>query len=74
MVQLFSEVVTVKESKGIFSSGKEVCECLCGYNNKLDATACSSCTKDKRGFGAEESKPEAVQKLINRRLAVIEGI
>lgn len=74
LLQLFPEVVTVKESKGIFSSGKEVWECLCGYSNKLDATACSSCTKDKRGFGTEELKPEAVQKLINRRLAVIEGI
>ncbi|MGJ1322450.1 hypothetical protein ACR780_07170 [Sphingobacterium faecium] len=49
----------------MFSSGKEVWECLCGYSNKLDATACSSCTKDKRGFRAEELKPEAVQKLIN---------
>jgi len=58
----------------MFSSGKEVWECLCGHSNKLDATACSSCTKDKRGFRAEELKPEAVQKLINRRLAVIDGI
>ena len=74
LVQLFPEVVTVKESKGMFSSGKEVWECICGNNNKMDATACSSCTKDKRGFGCEEFKPEAVQKMINRRLAVIEGI
>ncbi len=74
LLQLFQEVVKVKESKGMFSSGKEVWECLCGYSNKLDATACSSCTKDKRGFGAEELKPEAVQKLINRRLDVIEGV
>ncbi|MGA6121655.1 hypothetical protein [Sphingobacterium anhuiense] len=58
----------------MFSSGKEVWECLCGYSNKQDATACSSCKRDKRGFRAEELKPEAVQKLINRRLAVIEGI
>ncbi|MEN5234340.1 hypothetical protein [Sphingobacterium faecium] len=74
LVQLFQEVITVKESKGIFSSGKEVWECLCGFSSKLDATVCSSCTKDKRGFGAEELKPEAVQKLINRRLEVIETI
>ncbi|MBB2951257.1 hypothetical protein [Sphingobacterium sp. JUb56] len=73
-MKLFPEVVTVKESKGMFSSGKQVWECLCGYSNKLDATACSSCTKDKRGFGAEELKSETVQNLINRRLAVIEGI
>lgn len=58
----------------MLSSGKEVWECLCGYSNKLDATACSSCSKDKRGFGSEELKPEAEQKLINRRPAVIEGI
>ncbi|MEN5436383.1 hypothetical protein ABE545_22320 [Sphingobacterium faecium] len=74
LVQLFQEVVTVKQSKGFFSSNKEVWECSCGNSNDLDATACSSCTRDKRGFRAEELKPEAVLKLINRRLAVIEGI
>lgn len=58
----------------MFSSGKEVWECLCGYNNKLDATACSSRTKDKRGFGSEDLKPESTQKLIDRKLAIIEGI
>ena len=42
LVQLFLEVVTVKESKGMFSSGKEVWECSCGYSNKMDATVCSS--------------------------------
>ena len=74
LVQLFQEVVTVKQSKAFFSSNKEVWECSCGNSNDLDAIACSSCTKDKRGFGSEELKPEAVQKLINRRVAVIEGI
>jgi len=74
LVQQFPEVVTVKESKSMLSSCKEVWECSCGNSNKLDATACSSCTKDKRVFGAEELKSETVQNLINRRLAVIEGI
>lgn len=60
-------------SKGLFSSAKEVWGCSCGHGNKLDDTVCSSCSKDKRGFGSDDVKPDPVKKLINLRLQVIEG-
>ena len=53
LVQLFLEVVTVKESKVMFSSGKEIWECLCGYRNKLDATACSSVAVHRIDYAKE---------------------
>jgi len=72
LAKFFPEIVQVKESKGMFSSGKEVWQCECGHTNKLDNSNCGSCTRDKRGFGEKSLKPEEVQGMVNRRVRIIE--
>ncbi|MFC3355505.1 hypothetical protein [Sphingobacterium zeae] len=71
LAKFFPEIVQVEESKGMFSSGKEVWRCECGHTNKLDNSNCGSCTRDKRGFGEKSLKPEEVQKILNRKLKII---
>ncbi|MGE8377185.1 MAG: hypothetical protein ACN6PN_02515, partial [Sphingobacterium sp.] len=74
LAKFFPEIVQIKESKGMFSGGKEVWECECGCTNKLDYSNCSSCTRDKRGFGEKSLKPEEVQKILDRRIQIINNI
>ena len=71
LAKFFPEIVQVKESKGMFSSGKEVWQCGCGHSNKLDNLNCGSCTRDKRGFEENSLKPEEVQGKLNRRVRII---
>ncbi|WP_426791771.1 YbjQ family protein [Sphingobacterium sp. WOUb80] len=71
LAKFFPEIVQVEESKGMFSSGKEVWRCECGHTNKLDNLNCSSCTRDKRGFEENSLKPEEVQGKLNRKLKII---
>lgn len=74
LVKFFPEIVEVKESKGMFSGGKEVWQCACGHANKLDNPNCSSCNRDKRGFEEKSLKPEHVQEVLNRRVRIIERL
>ena len=64
LAKFFPEIVQVEESKGMFSSGKEVWRCECGHTNNLDNSNCSSSTRDKRGFGKKSLKSEEVQEII----------
>ncbi|WP_293939854.1 YbjQ family protein [Sphingobacterium sp. UBA5996] len=72
LAKFFPELVQVEESKGMFSSGKEVWRCECGHTNKLDYSNCGSCTRDKRGFTEKSLKPEEVQMTLNRRIKIID--
>ncbi|WP_448138452.1 YbjQ family protein [Sphingobacterium siyangense] len=74
LAKFFPEIVQVEESKGMFSSGKEVWRCECGQTNKLDNSNCNSCTRDKRGFLEKSLKPEEVQALVNRRYKIMTTI
>jgi len=74
LAKFFLEIVQVEESKGMFSSGKEVWRCECGHTNKLDNFNCGSCTRDKRGFTEKSLKPEEVQEVLNRRVRIINRI
>ena len=72
LAKFFPEIVQFGESKGMFSSGKEVWRCECGHTNKLDYSNCGSCTRDKRGFTEKSLKPEEVQGTLNRRIKIID--
>ncbi|MNX02726.1 hypothetical protein D3C86_322890 [compost metagenome] len=74
LAKFFPEIVHIEESKGMFSSGKEVWRCECGHTNKLDNLNCGSCTRDKRGFTEKSLKPEEVQEVLNRRIRIINNI
>ncbi|KKO92021.1 MULTISPECIES: hypothetical protein [Sphingobacterium] len=74
LAKFFPEIVQVEESKGIFSSGKEVRRCECGHTNKHDNSNCGSCARDKRGFMEKSWKPEEVQDTLNRRIRIIEKL
>ncbi len=74
LAKFFPEIVQVEESKGMFSSGKEVWRCECGHTNKFDNSECSSCTRDKRGFTEKSLRPDEVQEVLNRRIRIIEKL
>jgi len=71
----FFDLSNMSTKKGFLSSNeKEVWICKCGKSNEIDDKYCSSCYNDKKGFKAEELRPETVINGLNDKVLALDDL